>query len=95
LWLLLLLTFINSVSEIINPAYMKKALAKSLAIYKPRRSRLSSQNLFFLLGQSPAHAAASVKEFKWRGGIKIVRHPLPLFTGYCNSGLFSLPENKI
>ncbi len=70
------------------------ALAKSLAIFTPKRSGLSSQDWFLKRDDSKVHTAASVQDFNsWR------RHkdcPLPaLITWYCPSGLISALENEV
>jgi hypothetical protein len=45
-WLLSLLPFRKSVGKTVNAAHITKALAPSLPIFKPKRSRLSSQDEF-------------------------------------------------
>jgi hypothetical protein len=44
----------------------KKALARSLAIFMPKRSRLTFQDWFLSKDDSQVHAAASVWDFKRR-----------------------------
>ncbi len=49
--------------ETVNAAYIKKALATSLAIFKPKRSGFVIAGLLSLLFL--VHTVASVQELKW------------------------------
>ncbi len=46
LWFLMLLRSRKTSGETVSAAYIKEALAKSLAIFKPKRLGLSLQDLF-------------------------------------------------
>jgi hypothetical protein len=49
-----------------NPvSYVKKALAKSQLVFKPKSPRLLSQDWFLYRDNTTVHTAASVQDFKW------------------------------
>jgi hypothetical protein len=81
-------------SKTVIAVYIKKALAKPLAIFKPKRSILSSQDWILYIDDALVHTAASVQQFRNRGkGVKTIRH-LALFTQYRPSRLFLFQRIK-
>jgi hypothetical protein len=58
--------FKKSGEKTVNKVNIKKALAKSMAIFMQKKSELSSQHSFLKRDDSQVHAAASVQDFKRR-----------------------------
>ncbi len=74
-----------------NAAYDNKELAKSLAIFKPKRLRCCSRSGFCVGSIHQVHSASSVQEYPVAKCVQTPDDPQPtLFTGYHPSGLFSL-----
>jgi hypothetical protein len=51
-------------SKTVNIVYIKKALAKFLVIFKPKKSGLLSQEWILYRGDALVYTAASVQQFK-------------------------------
>ncbi len=90
-WLLSLLLFRKCSGKTINVAYIKKALAMSQPILKPKMPRLLSQDCFCT--DTAVHTAASVQDFKWQRRHKDDRPPTP-YASYCSSSLLSLSKSE-
>ncbi len=66
---------------------------KSLLIFMPKRSGLSSQDWFLYRNDATVHGAASVQDFKRR--LRRKDSPLPaIFARYQPSGLVSVLESE-
>jgi hypothetical protein len=84
------LLFRKSGSKTLNAAYIKKAVAKSLAIFKLKRSELLSPDWFLCRENAPIHNTASVWESKWATATH--SHPI---SEYPPIRIFSLVESGV
>ncbi len=50
----------------VHAVNIKKALAKSLAIFKLQKSRMLSQDRILYRDEAPVHTTATVQLFKWQ-----------------------------
>ncbi len=85
--------FNNFSSETVNLAYIKKALAKSQLIFKPKSPRLLSEDRFLYKDNAAVHAATLVQDFKWQHGIKTIRQ-LPYLPDIALAVLFLCRKMK-
>ncbi len=81
-------------SKTANAAYIKKALAKFLAIFKPKCPRLLFQDWFLSSVDSPSRLCHLCP--KVPGGKKCPNDPPPtLFSRFYPNKLFSLSKNEV
>jgi hypothetical protein len=78
LWLLLSPMFRQTGRETVNEACIKKALARSLEIFKPKRSGVPSQDFGSITGMTPQSTLPQSRSTKRGKEIKIIRRP-PIF----------------
>jgi hypothetical protein len=78
LWLQLRLMFRQTGRETVNEACIKKALARSLEIFKPKRSGVPSQDFGSITGMTPQSSLPQSRSTKGGKEIKIIRRP-PIF----------------
>jgi histone-lysine N-methyltransferase SETMAR len=79
--------------ESVNASYIKKALARFLAVFKEKRPITSSQDWFLHWDNAPVHTAGEVQKYLTAKGIKTIPHP-PYSPDLAPADFFLFPKLK-